>query len=168
MLSGKTDPYIKLSITMIIRSTFQRVSPAKFADKVGIPLGWFVISHRLMESKQERRESHGRWFKLKTNEGTVFRVLRFSPNLTSAKGKSAEIVLDYPAWLDLYGRAENVDAPLDISITRARWWESPKLAVSHPDPSIRLAGWLAVISVSLGVVSVVLGGWSIWLTLVPH
>lgn len=153
---------------MAIRSTFNRVSPAKFAEKVGIPLGWFVVSHRLMDSKQERRNSHGRWFRLETSEGTVFRVLRFSANLTSATGKPAEIVLDYPAWLDLHGRAENVDGPLEISISPARWWESPRLAIAHPDPSIRLAGWLAVISVALGVLSVVLGGWSIWLTLVPR
>ena len=153
---------------MTIRGTFQRVSPAKFAEKIGIPLGWFVISHRWIGSKKERRISHGRWFRLKTSSGTVYRVLRFSANLKSAAGETAEIVLDYPAWLDLHGRAEDVDGPLEVCIEPAKWWEAPRLAVSHPDPSIRLAGWLAVLSVFLGVVSVLLGAWSIWLTVRPQ
>lgn len=140
---------------MTVRGTFSRVSPAKFADTVGIPLGWFVISYRWVESKSERRKSHGRWFKLQTESGTVFRVLRFSANLTGSPGKPGEIVLDYPAWLDLHGRAENVDRPIEIAIAPARWWQSARLAVSHPDPSIRLAGWLAILSVGLGFVSVI-------------
>jgi hypothetical protein len=152
---------------MPIHATFQRVSPASFADKVGIPLGWFVISHRWMESKQARRRQHGKWFKLATEAGTVYRVLRFSANLAGAPGKTGEIVIDYPAWLDLHGRTENVEGPIDIVITPARWWESPRLAVAHPDPSIRLAGWFAILSVALGVVSVALGAWSIWLTYSP-
>lgn len=145
----------------MISGRFQRMPPAKFPEKNGVPLGWFVISHKWMDSKQERRRSHGRWFKLETSLGSVYRVLRFSASLAFTEPSS--IVIDYPAWLDLYGRAEDVSSPLNIRIVRARWWQTPRLAVSHPDPNIRLTGWLAILSVALGIVSALLGMWSIWM-----
>lgn len=152
-----------------MRTIFTRVSPAAFADKVGIPAGWFVISHRLMPEKKDRRFQHGKWFKLSTREACVYRILRFSPNLRGVvtAGDPAEIVLDWPAWLDLHGRAEDVDRPLEIDIVAARWWEYPRLAVSHPDPTVRLAGAISILSFVLGVVSVILGGWSLWITYHP-
>lgn len=82
-------------------------------------------------------------------------------------GNPAEIVLDWPAWLDLHGRAEDVDRPLEIDIAAARWWEYPRLAISHPDPTVRLAGAISILSFALGVVSVILGGWSLWITIAP-
>ena len=150
-----------------MKGTFKRVSPAAFAENVGIPAGWFVISHRWMSVKKERRLQHGKWFKLSTNAASVYRILRFSPNLAGAPDKPGEIVLDWPAWLDLFGRAENVDGTLQITITAARWWEYPKLAISHPDPAVRLSGYLALLSFCLGVISIALGVWSLWKTYKP-
>jgi hypothetical protein len=150
------------------RSTFQRVSPASFAERNGIPLGWFVISHRWVEPKLERRRYHGKWFKLSSELGSVYRVLRFSARLAGAPGKLGDIVIDYPAWLDLHGRAENVEGPLELRFEPARWWQVYSLATSHPDPSFRLAGWLATLSVALGIVSVALAIWSLWKTYFPH
>lgn len=67
--------------------------------------------------------------------------LSYPPLLSESQGGAtvgdpAEIVLDWPAWLDLHGRAEDVDRPLEIDIVAARWWEYPRLAVSHPDPTV--------------------------------
>jgi hypothetical protein len=145
---------------MTIRGTFTRVSPAEFAEKIGIAPGWFVISHRWMGEKKARRLQHGKWFKIAGTEDSVYRVLRFSANLSGILGKPGQIVIDYSAWLDLFGRTENVDGPLELQISAARWWEAPRLATSHPDPSIRLAGWIAVLSFALGIISLVLGAWS--------
>lgn len=139
-----------------ISGSFTRVSPAAFAEKIGIPAGWFVISHRWLDEKKTRRLQHGKWFRLSSAENAVYRVLRFSPRLAGAPGKSGEIVIDYEAWLDLFGRTEDVDGPLSLEIRVARWWELPRLATSHPDPAIRLAGWIALLSLVLGIVSVVL------------
>ena len=50
-----------------MKGSFERVSPAAFAERIGIPLGWFVISHRWMPEKKQRRERHGKWFKLSTS-----------------------------------------------------------------------------------------------------
>lgn len=153
--------------SVVIRGTFARLSPAAFAEKLGIPLGWFVISHRWMAERQTRRLLHGKWFKISSATGSVYRVLRFSANLAGTPGKAGEIVIDYDAWLDLFGRVENVGGPLELEIRRARWWESLRLATSHPDPAFRLASWIAVLSLVLGLISLVLGVWSLWKTYYP-
>jgi hypothetical protein len=140
-----------------MKGTFTRVSPASFAEKVGIPAGWFVISHRWMAETKRRRLAHGRWFMLRTAHGSAFRILRFSPNLDGGPSQgSGELVIDWPGWLDLFGRAENVDGPLEIEITETSWWQLPRLAIAHPDPSIRMSGLLGLLSVALGLLSVVL------------
>ena len=144
-----------------MQGQFTRVSPASFADRVEVPLGWFVISHRWMPDKKERRQGHGKWYRLSTANGSVYRVLRFSVNLEGTPDKGGQIVLDWPAWLDLHGREENVDGSLTISIIRARWYEYPGLAISHPDPAIRWGSWIAVLSLALGVISVILAVWAL-------
>ena len=152
---------------MTIRGAFTRSSPASFAEKIGIPLGWFVISHRWMLDKKARRLAHGRWFRLTTSHGSIYRVLRFSAKLQGTLGGQGEMVIDYPGWLDLIGRAEDSNITAEIDIVPARWWQAGALAVSHPDPSIRLAGWLAMLSVALGSVSILLGVWALLKTYYP-
>jgi hypothetical protein len=142
----------------IMKGNFRRVSPSAFAERVGIPAGWFVVSHRWLPEKSERRISHGRWFKIKSEHGEVFRILRFSPNLEGGPTKGdGEMVLDWPAWLQLFGYADNVDGSLPLELSRAQWWHWPKLAVSHPDPVVRLSGALGLLSLALGIVSLFLG-----------
>lgn len=150
-----------------MRAVFRRVSPAIFAEKIGIPLGWCVISHRYMPDRSERRNAHGRWFKLSTDKGCAYRVLRFSANLDGAVGKEGVLVLDWPGWLDLNGRTENLEETLEVTITKARWCQYPALAVAHPDPAIRWGSWMAIISLGLGLLSIFLGSWSIWNTYWP-
>ena len=152
----------------MVHGSFQRVSPAAFAEKIGIPLGWFVISHRWIADKKLRRKYHGKWFKLSTESGAIFRVIRFSANLTCTPSGPGQIVIDWPGWLDLFGREENVDGPVEISISPARWWEYPRLAISHPDPAMRLAGWISLLSLLLGIVSIALGAWSLYITYYPR
>jgi len=65
------------------------------------------------------------------------------------------MVIDWSAWLDLHDRVEDVDQPIELEISPARWWHWPRLAVSHPDPSMRLAGYIAVVSLVLGLVSLI-------------
>lgn len=141
-----------------MKGTFSRVSPAEFAEKVGIPAGWFVISHRWMPEKSERRRSSGRWFKITSSSGSIFRILRFSPNLSGTPNgdTKGDIVLDWPAWLELNGFADDLDKSVELTFSRASWWQFAKLAESHPDPTYRMAGRLAIISVVLGAESLVL------------
>lgn len=140
-----------------MKGTFNRVSPAAFAERIGIPLGWMVISHRWMPDKSERRHAHGKWYRLKSNYGTSYRVLRFSANLAGAPPETiGQLVLDWPAWLELNGYADDMSSQLQLEITKARFWQLPQLAASHPDPAMRLSSVLGFVSVVLGVLSIVL------------
>ena len=140
-----------------MKGTFSRVAPADFAEKIGIPMGWMVISHRWIPEKVKRRLAHGRWFRLKSTYGEVFRVLRFSASLPGGPSNgTGELVIDWAAWLELYGFAEDVKNPLELEISQARWWQLPKLAASHPDPAFRLSSILALVSVGLGALSILL------------
>lgn len=140
-----------------MKGKFTRIAPAAFAEKTGIPLGWMVISHRWMPDKSERRRAHGKWFRLKSEHGTSFRVLRFSANLSgSPSGDPGQLVLDWPAWLELNGYADDVSGPLELEISKASLWQLPQLAASHPDPAMRLSSMLGFVSVVLGVLSIIL------------
>jgi len=140
-----------------MKGTFKRVSPAAFPERITIPLGWMVISHRWMPDKSERRRAHGKWYRLKSNYGTSYRVLRFSPKLAGAPPNiTGDLVLDWPAWLELNGYADNVSGQLQLEITKARLWQLPQLAASHPDPAMRLSSLLGFVSVVLGILSIVL------------
>ena len=140
-----------------MKGTFNRVAPATFAEKTGIPLGWMVISHRWMPDKSERRRAHGKWFRLKSAHGTSYRVLRFSANLTGSPPENpGDLVVDWPAWLELNGYADDVSGPLQLEITKASFWQLPQLAASHPDPAMRLSSMLGFVSVVLGILSIVL------------
>lgn len=140
-----------------MKGTFNRIAPAAFAERIGIPLGWMVISHRWMPDKSERRRAHGKWYRLKSEHGTSYRVLRFSPNLPGAPPDTiGNLVVDWPAWLELNGYSDDVSGSLQLEITKAHLWQLPQLAASHPDPAIRLSSMLGFVSVILGVLSIVL------------
>lgn len=134
---------------------FTRVSPAKFAEKIALPVGWFVVRFNQMKDKSARRKSHGKWFSIKSDRRAIYRMLRFSVNL---KGSSAsgnpEMVLDWVGWIDLYDRDENVDAPLRLKISRVPWWKLPRVYLQHPDPAVRLSSYLGWTSITLGAISI--------------
>ncbi|MDE2335848.1 MAG: hypothetical protein KGL10_00895 [Alphaproteobacteria bacterium] len=141
----------------VIKSQFTRVSPAKFAETIGIPMGWFVISHRWMPDKKQRRLSHACWFKIKSAHGEIYRILRFSANLPGSPSlEQGDIVLDWLGWIDLFDRAEEVEGPIELEISEAKWWNWQTLAVSHPDPSMKLAARIALLSFWLGILSFIL------------
>jgi len=136
---------------------FSRKSPVNFFNDTNSPIGWTVVSHRWVTEKKERRNTHGRWHKISSDNGSIYRILRYSVNLKgSNKTNNGEIVLDWIGWIDLYGREEEVNEPLNLKIKTVKWWEIIFCGFSHPDPSYRLATLLAVISVGLGVLSVVI------------
>jgi hypothetical protein len=69
---------------------------------------------------------------------------------------TGQVVVDWGGWLDLFGRANDVNQPLKLTVCSAPWWAFPRFVFAHPDPTIRLAGLLALLSVALGFLSVLL------------
>lgn len=143
-----------------IEGEFTQVTRSKIPGDFEIPAGWFVISYKLVECKKDRRLLHGRWFSIKSPNGEIFRILRFSPHLEpksleDGSKTKGEIILDWPGWVELSGYGEAKE-PLDLVLEEAGWWRFPQLVMSHPDPMFRLAGLLGLISVGLGILSLFL------------
>lgn len=142
---------------LAFNATFKRRSPADFAEKVGIPLGWIVVNHGHIPKMADRRKAHGAWFEITSNRAKIYRMLRFSPNIK--KGNAAEpgtIVVDWIGWIDLHGRDEDVDGPIALEARRLPWWKRLWAYLKHPDPAVRLSGWLGWASLFLGVFSFLL------------
>lgn len=139
------------------KATFERIAPAAFAEKIGIPLGWIVVNHNHIPDKANRRIAHGEWFEISSDRAKIYRMLRFSPNI--AKGNAttnAKIVVDWIGWIDLHDRDENVDGPITLKVRRLPWWKRPRAYLKHPDPAVRLSGWLGWASVILGAIALLL------------
>lgn len=141
----------------LIKGEFDRKSPINFFRDTDVPVGWFVISHRWVEGKKNRRLTHGKWHKIISNEDIIYRILRYSINLKgSNRTNKGVIVLDWIGWIDLHGREEDVDHPINLEIKTVKWWELPKCGLSHPDPAYRLATRMAIVSILLGIISVII------------
>ena len=135
----------------IAQGTFRRVSPASFAEKVGLPMGWIVVRHDHVAEKLNRRKTHGRWVSVKSAHGKVYRVLRYSVNL-----QTSQIVMDWVGWIDLQGRTDQETEEVPLTISTARFWEHLVIPFKHIDPGYRMSAWLGAISVALGALSVIL------------
>lgn len=147
------------------KAKFERTSPAGFAEKVGIPLGWIVVHYSHIPSKADRRIAHGQWFELKSDRGTIYRILRFSPQVRKGRRNSskkiaeerpAKIVIDWIGWIDLHSRDEDVGGAIELQIRRVPLLKRPWAYLRHPDPAVRLSGMLGWASVILGLIALIL------------
>lgn len=147
------------------KAKFERTSPASFAEKVGIPLGWIVVHYGHIPSKADRRIAHGQWFELKSDRATIYRILRFSPQVRKGRRNSskknadelpAKIVIDWIGWIDLHNRDEDVGGAIELEIKRVPLWKRPWAYLKHPDPAVRLSGMLGWASVILGLLALAL------------
>ena len=78
-------------------------------------------------------------------------MLRFSPNIPKGKpGSPGIVVLDWIGWIDLHNRDEDVGGSLLLRMRRVPWWKRPWVYLKHPDPAVRLSGWLGWASLILG------------------
>src|SRR3546814_5298969 len=59
-------------------------------------------------------------------------------------------------WIDLHNRDEAVAGAITLKLRRVSWWKRPWVYLHHPDPAVRLSGWLGWLSVILGASSLVL------------
>ena len=135
----------------IVSNSFERISPANFAEKMGLPLGWIVVRHSHVDTKLRRRATHGKWVAVTSTRRTIFRIIRYSVNLPAD-----QVVMDWVGWIDLQGRTDEEQDKLDLTIATASWYQLLVIPFRHVDPGYRLSAWLGAISVALGVLSVVL------------
>lgn len=138
----------------MIKGTFSQVSLLTKDSVIEVPLGWFAISYAWVNEKRSRRLAYARWFKISSGQNCVFRSLKFSANLKgSEKIGSGQISIDWGAWLSLTDFPDDVPSSLELEITPARFWDYPRIIISHPNPSDKLAAQIALVSLFLGIVS---------------
>lgn len=142
-----------------ITGTFERRNLGSLHGKMPVPTGWFVLPFRLMPKIDERRKYHGKWFTIESEQQRIFRVLRFAPNLHGSikDNNPKDILLDWVGWIDLCGRDEEVEVPLQLKISKSTLWQKMVCAgLKHPEPTYRFAYGLALVSVGLGLLSILL------------
>lgn len=65
-------------------------------------------------------------------------------------------MIDWVGWIDLHGRDEEVAGAINLRIRRVPWWKRPWAYLNHPDPAVRLSGYLGWASVILGLIALLL------------
>ena len=138
--------------TLAKDTLFTRVYPSQATEPLAT--NWVAVSHRFLETKDERRNAYGRWVKISSAEGSIYRVIRFSPRLKS-KGKDTQILIDYAGWLVLTGFDEDTNKPLELTIKKASIFCYLHMALTSPEPLQRNNTVLALIGLALGVISLV-------------
>jgi hypothetical protein len=119
-------------------------------------LGWFSISHNLVKNKNERRSLYGKWFCIKANRKTIYRQLKFNPTLKSNDGQE-QIALDWLGTIQLNNYNSEKDSSLtEYEIRQANWLESICANIYHPDQGLRAAYKLGIVSLILGLISLVI------------
>jgi hypothetical protein len=143
-----------------MKAIFERVPPGvnfKGKQTESLPVGWFAVTHLLIDNKKERREAYGTLYRIKSANGSVYRFLRFSPRLKGSLNKvESQMLIDWNAWLDLTGRNEYVSENIVLEIRKANWIEIFFQSTTFPDPTYRHAMQISRIGLYLGIISLVL------------
>jgi hypothetical protein len=138
-----------------ITSEFVRHIEKSNTNHKQLELGWFSISHLFIDDKTERRKSYGKWFKIQSNNRTIYRLLKFDPTL-KCLGDNPEINLDWDGFIKLHDyEVDSNDNKIFCQIERANYFEILFANLNHPDQGLRAAFKLGIISLLLSIISMV-------------
>lgn len=132
----------------IADGTFARKSPASFAERAELPMGWTVLRFSHLPEKEQRRATHGHWVAMICGSNKIYRIVRYSVDLPTR-----QVVLDWAGWIELQGRVADLEAEIPILVRTPRFWEYPVIPFNHIDPGYRMSAWLGALSVVLGLLS---------------
>lgn len=146
-----------------LKDKFHLTHRGALSEDRSIPIGWFAVSPHWFKSKIEKesyderkRKEYGSWWKIKGPEGSVYRIFRMSPQLkASGKDHHAEIALDWGGRIKLVGRPTDIKSE-ELELRPVKFPEYIVCMLNHPDPAYQLARMPALISVALGVLSIIL------------
>lgn len=125
---------------------------------------YFGISQHILD--RDHKFTSGKWYRIKSSYGTIYRVLRYQPQLSAGKGEeSAEISVDYDGGKILgFNRMGNNQ--IKIEIRSISLHEYVLATLNHPDPTFRIASWLGLIALFIGGLSLISGLLSVILSLI--
>lgn len=149
-----------MSLKAPIKSKFRRWTSDSSAHKDGrkikknLHIGWFSIFHEFLE-KPDRKNSRGKWFKITSEHGHCYRVMSMDPTLHKNKEENVDLInIDWDGWLAL-SSDDDTRADLVLTIEPVRVWDYWRLGWTHPDPAVRTAWVIALISLGLGILSLI-------------
>lgn len=129
-----------------------------------LPLGSFSIPWRAFhdesdkdKSKSQRLSLTGKWCKITPiGKGqSIFRIIRFSSH--GERDGNWKMSVDYDGWLALGNRSiEEKPNPKVVSISQCSGFNLLFSVFHHPDPLHKTAARLGVLSLVLGIISVIL------------
>ena len=129
----------------------QKYNHVKYPARWLSNIHYFGISPSLINAKT--RKITGKWCKIESDSGSIYRVVRFQPQFSGGKtGKIAQIAIDHDGLIMLLGD-KPTNSILELKI-RSVWIHEYLLAtLQHPDPTFRLASWLGILSLIISLVS---------------
>lgn len=133
--------------------------------KHGLPMGWFAVSWRLFNDTDTRKLT-GKIFRISTSKGSIYRTLRFSADAITEDPECSPLYLDYDGWLKLDGYRSDASPKIEnVTITQCTKIRSLGAILTYPDPVQRLIGWVSLISVIVGLISLGLGLLALYLSM---
>ena len=129
---------------------FQKTEyPERWSEKAH----YFGVSPMVFENYQIVKKQTGKWFRIKSSEGVIYRAIRYQPQLSAGKkDKAALIALDYEGSREL-GFKKNERLILRLEIRNIYPHEYILAVLKHPDPSYRLASGLGFLALILSIIS---------------
>lgn len=118
------------------------------AGKDILPLGWVAIDYRWIKTKHARRKLHGKWVKISSDRKSIYRTLRFRPDL----GRN-RILVDWIGQIRLHDFDDEVYESQRLVIKPIPFWMVPVAATNHPDPSVKASALLGFLGLVLGLIS---------------
>jgi hypothetical protein len=140
-------------VVALLRPASITLKPMSMPSGELLPPGWFALNPEQFDGEDQQRRAHGRWFRIATGHGAVYRALQLTPGLPREG-----IVLDWPARRALEGGHAGAGAeatPLRLDIRSARIIEYPRCLLGHPSPVVRLGGQAALVAFLLCIAALV-------------
>jgi hypothetical protein len=139
----------------MIKYTATKEAESKMPNEI-LKIGYVAISHHWVDDQAQRRLMTGRWVRIRSGQQSIYRVLRFNPQVICDKRlASGGIILDYDGWNELSGYVPDTPQTIPIVIDRSGLGAAFWGAIRHPDPTHRLACQLAYVSLVIALVSLV-------------
>lgn len=146
-----------------LKDKFHLTHRGALSEDRSIPIGWFAVSPYWFQSKIEEEsyderkwKEYGSWWKIKGPEGSAYRIFRMSPQLkASSEDHHPDIALDWGGRIKLVGRPTDIKSE-ELELRPVKFLKYIVCMLNHPDPAYQLARMPALISVALGILSIML------------
>lgn len=137
---------------LIDKEELRLLTSRESVDRLRLGVGWFAVSYKWVSDDRQRRLTRRCWCRLTGPSGSTYRLIRFG-GIDMAKN---EIAIDWEGWVAIAGADSNQKTPLPITIRTVHGPMTVLCPLWHQDPVYRLSYLLGLVSLALGILSVIL------------